>query len=97
MPRGMFKSRTFRRIFKKTPGGKVSLVYEKRKPSVAHCGRCGAQLHGIPRGNSKDIAKLSKTQRRPERPFGGVLCSKCLKDVLRYEVREENVEESQNE
>lgn len=88
MPRGMFKSRTFRRVSKKLPGGDTRLTYLRRKPSVAHCGRCGAQLQGIPRGNAKDIAKLSKSQRRPERPYGGVLCSKCLKDVLKYETRE---------
>ena len=89
MPRGMFKSRTFRRIFKKLPGGSTVLRYFRRKPKVAVCGRCGGKLHGIPRGNAKDIAKLSKSQRRPERPFGGVLCSKCLRDVIRYEAREE--------
>lgn len=88
MPRGMFKSRTFRRISKKLPGGTTKLVYAKRKPSVAHCGRCGAQLQGIPRGTPGEIAKLAKTERRPERPFGGVLCANCLKDVVRYETRE---------
>ncbi|MGE0793265.1 MAG: 50S ribosomal protein L34e [Candidatus Woesearchaeota archaeon] len=89
MPRGMFKSRTFRRIFKKLPGGSTVLRYFERKPKVAHCGRCGAELHGIPRMRASEMSKLSKTQRRPERPFGGVLCSKCLKDVLKYEAREE--------
>jgi large subunit ribosomal protein L34e len=88
MPRGMFKSKTFRRVSKKVPGGRTLLKFLRRNPSIAHCGRCGAILHGIPRGNAEDISKLSKTQKRPERPFGGVLCSKCLKDVLKYEVRE---------
>ncbi len=97
MPRGMFKSRTFRRIKKKTPGGETKLVYAKRKPSVAHCGRCGAQLQGIPRGTPKDIAKLSKTEKRPERPFGGVLCAKCLRDVMKYEAREGSEEEQSDE
>ncbi len=94
MPRGMFKSRTFRRIFKKVPGGATVLRYFRRKPSVAHCGRCGAELQGIPRANPKDMAKLSKTERRPERPFGGVLCSNCLRDIIKYEAREESDKES---
>ena len=89
MPRGMFKSRTLRRIFKRMPGGKSELRYEQRKPTVAHCGRCGAELKGIPRGTSKQIGKLSKTQKRPERPYGGVLCSRCLRDIIKLEAREE--------
>jgi len=89
MPRGMFKSRTFRRIFTKLPGGSTVLRYFRRKPSVAHCGQCGVELKGIPRGNAKDIAKLAKTEKRPERPFGGVLCSKCMRDVIKYETRDE--------
>ena len=97
MPRGMFKSRTFRRVSTKVPGGKTKLHYKKRKPSIAHCGRCGTQLQGIPRGSAKDIAKLSKSQRRPERPFGGVLCSQCLKDIIKYEAREEGKDNNGNE
>lgn len=92
MPRGMFKSRTFRRIAKTTPGGENKIVYTRRQPSIAHCGRCGAQLHGIPRGTPRQIAKLSKTQKRPERPFGGVLCSSCLKDLVKFETRETDKE-----
>ncbi len=93
MPRGMFKSRTFRRIFKKLPGGTTKLRYEQRKPQVAHCGRCGAQLHGMPRVRAQVLATMPKSQKRPERPFGGVLCSRCLRDMIKIEAREENSQE----
>lgn len=92
MPRGMFKSRTFRRVFKKVPGGKTVMHYMQRKPKVPHCGRCGAELHGIPRMRAGEMTKLSKTMRRPERPFGGVLCSSCLRDVTIMDARERNNE-----
>ena len=35
------------------------------------------------------MAKLSKTQKRPQRPFGGVLSSRAMRDVLKLEVREQ--------
>jgi len=88
MPRGMFRSRTLRKIFKKLPGGKTEVRYEQRKPQAAHCGRCGTELHGIPRGTPSQLAKLPKTKKRPERPFGGVLCSSCLRDIMKLEARE---------
>jgi large subunit ribosomal protein L34e len=88
MPRGMFKSRTFRRVATKLPGGSTTTRYLRRKPNPAHCARCGTQLHGIPRGNPADIAKLSKTQKRPERMYGGVLCSRCLKDTIKVDARQ---------
>ena len=92
MPRGMFKSRTFRRVFKKLPGGETELRYEQRNPKVAHCGRCGAKLNGIPRAKAQDLARMPKTYKRPERPYGGVLCSACLRDMLKIEARDSDEE-----
>ena len=89
MPKGMYKSRTLRRVFTRTPSGKSVIRYKQRKPSAAHCGRCGAQLQGMPRVIPSKVAKLFKTQKRPERPFGGVLCSRCLRDTMKLEAREE--------
>ena len=87
MPRGMYKSRTFRRVATKLPGGTTTTRFQRRKPQAAHCARCGAQLHGIPRGNAADMAKLSKTEKRPERLYGGVLCSRCLRDTIKLDAR----------
>ena len=76
------KSRTFRRIYTKTPGGKTRVMYKKRKPAKAKCAVCKAILAGVPRDRPYKIKKLSKTQKRPERPYGGVLCSRCLKKLM---------------
>ena len=70
------KSRTFRRIYKRTPSGINKIMYVKPAPKKLACAGCKQELHGIPR---KPLSKLSKTQKRPERPFGGVLCSKCTR------------------
>ena len=88
MPRGMFKSRTFRRVFKKLPGGQTVMRFLRRNPQGAHCARCGSELHGIPRELPKKMKNLAKSKKRPERPYGGVLCSRCLRDTVKLDARE---------
>ena len=82
MVRGMFKSRTFRRVFVKTPGAETKIHYRKRKPSKAKCGGCGVELKGVPRERPYRMQNMPKTAKRPERPFGGVLCSKCMRKEI---------------
>lgn len=79
MPTGRHKSRTLRRIFTKTPGSKVVVHYKKRKPSKAHCAECGKVLPGVASERPVKMARMSKTKKRPERPYGGVLCSRCMR------------------
>jgi large subunit ribosomal protein L34e len=79
MVRGQYKSGTFRKLSRKTPGGRVSVQYKLRKPGKAHCYKCGTILQGVPNERPNKLKKMSKSMRRPERPFGGVLCSKCVR------------------
>ncbi|MBN2881687.1 50S ribosomal protein L34e [Candidatus Woesearchaeota archaeon] len=89
MVQGSRKSRTMRRVHRKvTSGSKV--VYELRKPSRPICGNCGAVLNGVPHERPKAMQKLPKTQKRPQRPFGGVLCSRCHRDLVLLEARDNN-------
>jgi len=87
MVRGNKRSRTFRRVYVKTPGGKTVLHYRKRKSAKPQCGACGKVLPGVARGRITDIKKMSKTERRPERPFGGALCSECMRMHLKAQAR----------
>ncbi|PLW80464.1 50S ribosomal protein L34e [Candidatus Woesearchaeota archaeon] len=89
MVRGMFKSRTLRRVFKKTPGGDTVLHHEKRKPAHAKCGECGAVLKGVPREIPNKLNKLSKSEKKPERPYGGNLCSACTKQKIKLQARQQ--------
>ena len=41
MPRGMYRSRTLRRVFKRVPGGASKLVYKQRKPGQPRCAQTG--------------------------------------------------------
>ena len=87
MVAGRHKSRTLRRKQVRTPGGKTTQRYLKRKPKIAKCGNCGAKLAGVPRERPYKIENLPKTKKRPERPYGGVLCSKCMRQKIKEENR----------
>jgi large subunit ribosomal protein L34e len=89
MPAGKHKSNSLRKVFKTTPGGRNTVHYVRRKPSKAQCGGCGKALSGVPKENKAKMNNMPKTQKRPERPFGGVLCSSCSKRVIIEESREE--------
>ena len=86
MVSGKFKSRTLRRVKVRTPNG-TKTVYKHRKPSKATCGSCGEVLKGVPRGRKSEMVNMSKTEKRPERPYGGVLCSKCTRQTLKTKIR----------
>lgn len=79
-------SKAFRRkrsLKRRSPSGKRVVIYKRRLPGAAHCALCGGKLHGVPRVK----ARLAKTEKRPERVFGGVLCGACAALVVRDRVR----------
>lgn len=87
MPQLRYRSRSYKRTFTKTPGGRNVLHYKKKKPSKHICASCGEVLHGVPRGRPYQIRKLSKTKRRPNRPYGGQLCGACTRRLFKQEAR----------
>ena len=87
MPQGKFKSGRFRKIFVKVPGGDTKVHYKERKPQNAHCAITGEVLHGVPRERPAKLGKLSKSKRRPERPYGGMLSSKALRLLMKRKAR----------
>ena len=87
--RGMYRSRSLRRKFVRTPGGNSTLHFKKKKHSKRRCAECGAELHGVPRGSPKEIKNLSKSKKIPTRPYAGYLCSKCMRKLIKEKVRVE--------
>lgn len=65
----------------------MSLQHKKRNPSQAKCGKCGAKLSGVPRERPYKMARMPKTLKRPERPYGGNLCSKCMRQTVKAKAR----------
>lgn len=91
--RGMFKSSRLKEKQVKVPGGALKKHFDESKPKQAHCGACGAPLHGIPRFSATQAKNAAKTQKRPQRPFGGVLCGRCMKHMFTSEVVMEQKED----
>ncbi len=70
-----------RAIRVRTPGGRVVVQYRHKVHSKARCALCGRPLTGTPTGPKFKMRKLAKSERRPNRPFGGYLCSRCARKV----------------
>lgn len=83
MPTPAQRSRSFRRKRVTTPGGTVRIKYTKKQPGIARCAGCKKPLHGVPRGLPFEIGKLTKSQKRPDRPYGGNLCAPCTKNKIK--------------
>lgn len=68
----------------RTPGGITKWVIKKKRVSHAIC-KCGAKLNRA-RLDPNKLKKLTKTQRRPTRPFPE-LCSKCMRAKIKSMVK----------
>ena len=75
MKSNRLKSRTFRRVFRKTPGGRNVVHFKRRRPAKPTCPITLQPLQGVARGTPAQIRKLTRSQRKPNRKFGGYLSS----------------------
>lgn len=81
------KSRSHKRVKTVTPGGHKSLHILPKKHGRVVCFECGTPLSGVPRVTVSRFSGLSKTKRRPERAFGGMLCPKCSRERIKVSAR----------
>ncbi len=86
MVRPGLRSRSKKRLKRRTPGGRTTVIYRRRRHYVARCAVCGRELSGIPK-DPKVIRLGAKTVKRPERAFGGILCPNCLSEAIKLAVR----------
>ena len=86
MVRPALRSRSRKRIAKRVPSGESRVFYVSRSAYAARCSVCGKPLGGVPR----DLGVIrygARTLKRPERPYGGVLCSRCLAVAYKISIR----------
>ncbi len=88
MVEGKRRSRRLRRVYVRTPGGRNVVHYREMLKSRPHCSGCGAVLHGAKAVQPRALHSMPKTQKRPERPFGGVLCSQCMRREIIHKARQ---------
>jgi large subunit ribosomal protein L34e len=80
------QNRSFKRIKVKTTSG-VKVHYRLAKPSKAICAVTGQKLNGVPRERPFRMKTMAKTMKRPERPYGGVLSSKAMRELFLEKAR----------
>lgn len=88
MPRPSQRTRSRKRSPKRLPGGGATLHYKKEKVGSSRCARCSQILSGAPGLAQSKMGKLTASQKRIQRMYGGHLCHICLQDLLKQAVRE---------
>ncbi len=81
-----FRSTSWLKRKVKTPGNRIVIHHSRKKTSFAKCAKCKKPLQGVRRFTHSQFKKLSKTEKRPERPYGGSLCSSCMRQLFRERV-----------
>lgn len=76
-----------KKVTRRSPSGKRVVLYGAKKPSAASCALCGGKLQAVPRRSASGMRALAKTEKRPQRVFGGVLCFGCTSKVLKERAR----------
>jgi large subunit ribosomal protein L34e len=88
MPLPRHRSNSVRKIKYKSPSGESRVRYRRRKKGNTHsCALTGEKLTGV---NSKQ--GVSKSSRRPNRPFGGRLSPAATRKVIKLRARLEGKE-----
>jgi large subunit ribosomal protein L34e len=80
-----------RMLYRRTPGGRVTVIYKSRKHDYPKCSVSGKRLNK-PRLTPKELRSLSRTKRRVNRPFGD-----RLPEYARYEIFKRDVLKYLNE
>ncbi|MFW9918404.1 MAG: 50S ribosomal protein L34e [Candidatus Thorarchaeota archaeon] len=88
MPRpGMLtRGRANRRI--KTPGGRIKVHRRKYYKAGGICSISGKDLQLPQKSKAQQSRNTSKSSKRPNRPYGGMVSSKALRREITREVRE---------
>mgnify|MGYP002763021320 CR=1 FL=1 len=87
MVEGKHKSNTYAEKSVSTVTG-TKRRYTKRNPGQTTCPETDQVLHGVPRGRAVDLKRMTKSQRRPDRPYGGVLSGEAMRERFKQQARE---------
>lgn len=82
MPRPKDRASSKRVVFRRTPSGSLKRAVKRAVTRIPRCAICKAELMA-----TKCSRLLRKVEKRPERPFGGFMCHKCVERVVLYRAR----------
>ncbi|MBI2542618.1 MAG: 50S ribosomal protein L34e [Candidatus Aenigmarchaeota archaeon] len=79
-----------KKVKRRVTSGKVRIHVKREKTALHRCANCKGILHGMKRLMQSRVRKLAKSDRRPDRPYGGYLCSNCTRELFRERARVSN-------
>merc|ERR1712079_187797 len=77
-----YNTRSNRRKIVRTPGGRLTFQYLKKRPSVPKCPQTGPALKGVKPSRPADRSRLSLRQKKVYRAYGGVLSHKAVREKI---------------
>jgi large subunit ribosomal protein L34e len=83
------RTRSTKKVKKRTPGARTVTHYGSKKAGKAQCGLCGKAMAQVKTGSATEMKNTPKSSKAPARPYRGTLCSPCLDDLVRYVTRME--------
>lgn len=86
MPRPALRTLKGKRRAVRLPGGGVSYHSKVKHVNIGKCAACGRQLGGVGKLGAQ-TRRLPKTGKRPERLYGGYICSICLRELIKQASR----------
>lgn len=86
MVRRSLRTKRLRKIYVKTPKG-VKIHFKERPASLPRCSLCKVLLKGIKKMKSIEYRRISKSEKRVNRIYGGNLCSKCARQKIKMKAR----------
>eukprot|EP00768_Dysnectes_brevis_P001652 gnl/Dysnectes_brevis/144_a169_12481.p2 GENE.gnl/Dysnectes_brevis/144_a169_12481~~gnl/Dysnectes_brevis/144_a169_12481.p2 ORF type:complete len:119 (-),score=33.26 gnl/Dysnectes_brevis/144_a169_12481:52-408(-) len=91
--RQTYRTKSNRTKCVRTPGGKLTVHYLKKRVNRPHCPETGEVLNGIPQARATALHRLSKNEKRVSRVYGGMLSMKAVRSrILRAFLMEESKE-----
>lgn len=87
MTRKSLRTRTRKRHSKRLPGGASRVFATRKKPNKAKCALTSEILHSTPRTKGIKDKTIPKSQKRPERPYGGILGSRSMRNIFIQKAR----------
>jgi large subunit ribosomal protein L34e len=86
MPRPALRTVMRKRRAVRLPGGGVGYHSRSKNVSFGKCAVCGRRLGGVGKLSAR-TRRLPKTCKRPERSYGGYICSICLRERIKQALR----------
>ena len=78
-----FRSRSYKRIKKRLPSGKMTIHFVKKKVNATVCAVCKIRLNGVKSAIPAKLKKMSKSKKTVCRLYGGYLCTKCVRTNIK--------------